>query len=60
MELEKTPNSQRDVERENQCQGHHNAGFQVVIQSCDHQDSVVSAQKPYRSMEQNRESRNGP
>ena len=41
--------------------GHHNAGFQVVLQSCDHQDSVVLAQKQtHRSMEQNRKPRNGP
>ena len=38
--------------------------FQVVLsfvpQSCDHQDSVVLAQKQtHRSMEQNREPRNG-
>ena len=25
--------------------GHHNARFQVVLQSCGHQDSVVLAQK---------------
>ena len=32
-----------------------------ILQSCDHQDSVVLAQKQtHRSMEQNRESRNGP
>ena len=45
VESEKTPNSQRIVEKENQSQGHHNAGFQVVLQSCDHQDSVVLAEK---------------
>ena len=34
--------------------------FQVALQSCDHQDSVVLAQKQtQRSMEQNRESRSG-
>ena len=33
--------------------GHHNARFQVVLQSCGHQDSVVLAQKQtHRSMEQ--------
>ena len=45
VESEKTPNSQGNIEKENQSQGHHNAGFQVVLQSCDHQDSVVLAQK---------------
>ena len=61
VEPEKTPNSQGNIEKENQSRGHHNAGFQVVLQSCDHQDSVVQAQKQtHRSMEQNREPRNGP
>ena len=45
VEPEKTPNSQRNIEKENQSQGHHNARFEVVLQSCDHQDSVVLAQK---------------
>ena len=61
MESEKIPNSQRNIEKENQRWGHHNAGFQVVLQSCDHQDSVVLAQKQaHRSVEQNREPRNEP
>ena len=52
MESEKTPNSQRNIEKEDQCQGHHNARFQVVLQSYNHQDSVVLAQKQtHRSME---------
>ena len=61
VESEKTPNSQGAIEKENHSWGHHNARFQVVLQSCDHQDSVVQAQKQtHRSMEQNRESRSGP
>ena len=61
IEPEKTLNSQRNAEKENQSLEHHNAGFQVVLQSCDHQDSVVLAQKEtHRSMEQNRESKSGP
>ena len=61
VELEKIPTSQGNIEKENQSWGHHNARFQVVLQSCDHQDSVVLAQKQtHRSMEQNREPRNGP
>ena len=36
MESEKTPNSQGNIEKENQSWGHHNARFQVVLQSCDH------------------------
>ena len=61
VESEKTPNSQGNTKKENQSWGHHNTGFQVVLQSCDHQDSMVLAQKQtHRSMEQNREPRNGP
>ena len=61
VESEKTPNSQGNIEKENQSQGHHNARFQVVLQSCDHQDSMLLAQKQtHRSMEQNIEPRNGP
>ena len=40
---------------------YHNAGFQAVLQSCDHKDKMVLAQKQtHRPMEQNREPRNGP
>ena len=61
MQSEKTPNSQGNIEKENQSWGLHNAGFQVALQSCGHQDSVVLAQKQtHRSMEHNREPRNGP
>ena len=61
MEPEKTPNSQSDLEKENQSRRHHNPGLQATLQSCNHQDSVVLAQKQtLRSMEQNREPRNGP
>ena len=42
---EKTPNIQGNIEKENQWRRHHNIGFQVVLQSCGHQDSVVLAQK---------------
>ena len=44
MESERTPNIQGNIEKGNQSWGHHNAEFQVVLQSCDHQDSVVLAQ----------------
>ena len=33
VESEKTPNSQENIEKENQSWEHHNAGFQVVLQS---------------------------
>ena len=40
---------------------HHNSALQAVLQSCNHQDSMVLAQKQtQRSMEQNRKPRNGP
>ena len=61
MEPEKTPNSQSNLEKENQSRRHHNPGLQDVLQSCNHQDSMVLAQEQtLRSMEQNREPRNGP
>ena len=44
VESEKTPNSQGNIKKENQSRGHHNARFQVVLQSCGHQDSVLVAQ----------------
>ena len=61
VEAEKTLNSQGYFKKEIHSWKHHNARFQVVLQSCGHQDSVVLAQKQtHRSMEQNRESRSGP
>ena len=61
MEPEKTPNSQSRPEKENQSWRHHNSRLQAVLQSCNHQDSMVLAQKQtLRSVEQNREPRNGP
>ena len=53
-------NSQGNFQKENHSWGHHNARFQVVLQSCGHQDSVVLAQKQtHRSMD-HRESKMGP
>ena len=61
MEPEKTPHSQSNPEKENQSGRHHNSGLQAVLQSCNYQDSMVLAPKQtHRSMEQNREPRNGP
>ena len=60
MEPEKTLNSQSNLEKENQSRRHHNPGLQAIQQSCNHQDSMVLAQEQtLRSMEQNREPRNG-
>ena len=60
MEPEKTPNSQSNLEKENQSRRHHNPGLQAILQSGNHQDSMVLAHKQtLRSMEQNREPSNG-
>jgi len=37
MEPEKTPNYQRNVEKEKQSWWHHNSGLQALLQSCNHQ-----------------------
>ena len=59
MEPKKTLNSQSNLE--NQSKGHHNPRPQAVLQSCHYEDSTVLTQKQtLRSMEQNREPRNGP
>ena len=39
------PNSQRNAEKENQSWQHHNSRLQALLQSCNHQDSVLLAQK---------------
>ena len=61
MEPEKHTNSQSNPEKENQSWRHQNPRLQAVLQSCNHQDSMVLAQEQtLRSMEHNREPRNGP
>ena len=61
MELEKTLNRQSDLEKEHQSRRHHNPRLQAILQSCNHQDSMVLAQKrTLRSVEQDREPRIGP
>ena len=61
MEPEKAMNHQGIVEKEKRSWGHHVARYQAILQSCDHKDSMVLAQKQtHRPMEQNREPRNGP
>ena len=45
MEPEKTPNSQNNLEKENQSRRHHNPGLQAILQSCNHQDSMALAQE---------------
>ena len=61
MEPEKTPNSQSNLEKEHQRRRHHNPRLQAILQICNHQDSMVLAQEQtLRSMEHNREPRDGP
>ena len=43
--IEQLLNSQSNIEKEKQSWSHHNSGLQVVLQSCNHQDSMVLAQK---------------
>ena len=61
MEPEKTLESHSNPEKQNQGWRHHYSGLQDVFQSCNHQDSMILAQKEMlRPMEQNKEPRNGP
>ena len=61
MKPEKPLNRQSNLEKEKQSRRYHNLGLQAVLQGCNHQDSMVLAQEQtLRSMEQNREPRNGP
>ena len=54
MEPEKTLNSQSYLGKENQSRRHHDPGLQAVLQSFNHQDSMVLAQEQtLRSMEEN-------
>ena len=45
MEPEKTPNSQSNLEKENESKKHQNPRLQAILQSCNHQDSMVLAQE---------------
>ena len=55
VESDKTPNAQGNIRKENHSWRHHNAGLQVVLQGCAHQDSVLLAEKQtHPSMEQKR------
>ena len=58
MEIQKTLNSQSNLEKEEWNWRNQPALFQTVLQSYSHQDSTVLAQRQkYRSMEQNRKPR---
>ena len=58
MEIQKTSNSQSNLEKEEWNWKNQSAWLQAILQSHSHQDSMVLAQRQkYRSMEQNRKSR---
>ena len=58
MEIQKTSNSQSNLEKEEWNWRNQLAGLQALLQSHSHQDSMVLAQRQkYRSMEQNRKPR---
>ena len=58
MEIQKTLNSQSNLEKEEWTWRNQLAWLQTILQSYSHQDSMVLAQRQtYRSMEQNRKPR---
>ena len=58
METQKTPNSQSNFKKEEWNWRNQSAWLQTMLQSYSHQDSMVLAQRQkYRSLEQNRQSR---
>ena len=58
MEIQKTSNSQSNLEKEEWNWRNQAAWLQAILQSYSHQDSMVLAQRQkYRSMEQNRKPR---
>ena len=54
MELQKVPKSQSNFKKENQSWRHHNSRLQAVLQSYNHQDSMVLAQKNWHTDQWNR------
>ena len=58
MKIQKTSNSQSNLEKEEWNWRNQPACLQTILQSHSHQDSIVLAQaQKYRSMEQNRKPR---
>ena len=58
MEIQKTPNSYSNLEKQNQSWTNQPTWLQIILQSYSHQDNMVMAQKQnYIPMEQDRESR---
>ena len=61
METQKTPNNQRNFEKEKQSWRNQASQLQTILQSYSNPDSMVLAQKQkYRSMEQDRKPRDKP
>ena len=61
MEIQKTLNSQSNLEKEEWNWRNQTARLQTILQSHSHQDSTVLAQRQkYRSTEQNRKPRDKP
>jgi len=61
MEMQKTSNSQSNLEKEEWNRRNQPARLQSLLQSHSHQDSMVLAQRQkYRPMEQNRKPRDKP
>ena len=59
MKTQKTPNSQSNLEKEEQIWRYHAPWLQTILQSYSNQNSMVLAQK-HRSVEQNRNPRSKP
>ena len=61
MEMQKTLNSQSNLEKEKRSWRNQAPGLRTILQSYSNQDSMVLAQKQkYRSMEQDRKPRDKP
>jgi len=61
MEIQKTPNSQSSLEKEEWSWRNQPSWVQIILQSYIHKDSMVLAQKQkYSTMEQDRKPRNKP
>ena len=61
MKIQKNPNSQSSVEKEEWSWRNQPSWLQIILQNYSHQDSMVLAQKQkYRPMEQDRKPRNKP
>ena len=61
MEIQKTPNSQSSLEKEEWSWRNQPSRLQIILQNYSHKDTMVLAQKQmYRLMEQDRKPRNKP